>query len=313
MESRVIAEGPAVVSWDDFTYYSTDTITLTPDIKLREITSSYYGRVDSRVTDKMFTLAFTPIGMMDDNAAKYFPWDLTDLGSLLMPGTDKPIVIYTAAGEKITIPAAQVIAPPQLILGVDRGPMGQMQFGCLGDITAEDAAADAHYTIETAAIAAHSLAPGEAPTPPYKLTLGSGETSEDIDGEEGFIFDLGAAVTPRAINRHGTINFRLASLSPSIAFAPVGLSEAEIMAKWNIQGDGAATLGASNALGVACQVSPAAGSGLTIVFPDCQIQSGSMLFGQDDPRHGQYAIIPVATFTAGVPTLYTITFPSLGD
>lgn len=313
MESRVISEGPAVVSWNGQNYYTVGTITLTPDIKLREMVSAYYGPVDSRVTDKLFSLSFTPFGEMNNNAAKYFPFAVTDIGKLVAPAVDTPIIIYTSSGEKITIPAGLISKCPQLLLGTDIGPMGEMSFAGMGDITAEDAAADTHYTIETAAIAAHSLDPDKAPTPAYKAALGAGETAVEIDSEKGFTFDCGATLAPRSVNRYGTVNFKLTGLKPSIAFTPFGLTEAEIMAYWNIQGATAAKLGASNKLGVALTVQPAnAGDkGITVAFADCQVKSGSMLFGAEDPRHGQYAFVPAVKVTAGVPgALYTLTFPT---
>ena len=309
MESRDISEGPAVVSWNGQNYYTTGTITLTPDIKLREMVSAYYGPVDSRVTDKLFNLTFTPFGEMNNNAAKYFPFAVTDIGKLVAPATDTPIYIYTSEGQKITIPAGCIIKCPQLLLGTDIGPMGDMTFAGMGDITKVDAAADTHYKIETAAIAAHSLDPDHAPTPAYKATLGS----EEIDSEKGFTFDCGATLAPRTVNRYGTVNFKLVGLKPSVSFTPFGLTESEIMTYWNIQGTGAAKLGASNKLGKALTVGPAnAGDhGITVAFADCQIKSGSMLFGAEDPRHGQYAFVPAVKVTAGVPgALYTLTFPT---
>lgn len=313
METRVISEGPAVVSWNGQNYYTVGTITLTPDIKLREMVSAYYGPVDSRVTDKLFSLSFTPFGEMNNNALKYFPFGVGDIGKLVAPAVDVPIYIYTSAGQKITIPAGVITKCPQLLLGTDIGPMGDMAFSCMGDITAEDAADATHYTIETAAIAAHTLDPDKAPTPAYKAVIGAGETAVEIDSEKGFTFDCGATLAPRSVNRYGTVNFKLTGLKPSIAFQPFGLTEAEIMAIWNIQGAGAAKLGASNKRGLALTVQPAnAGDkGITIAFADHQVKSGSMLFGAEDPRHGQYAFVPAVKVTAGVPgALFTITFPT---
>lgn len=316
MDTRVVSEGPAVVEYNGFKYYTTDTITLAPDIKLREMVSAYFGPVDSRVTDKLFNLTFTPFGMMNNNAAAYFPFASTDIGKLLMPAVDTPIIVWTSEGEKITIPAGMIIKSPQLILGTDKGPMGQMGLAGLGDFTAVDAAADAHYTIETAAINAHTLDPDKAPTPAYKAvvtTPGTPDTTVDIDSEEGFTFDAAASFNPRRNNRYGTINFKLSGLKPSIAFTPFGLSEAEIMAYWNIQGAGAAKLGASNKLGKSLTVKPAndGDKGITVTFPNFQVQSGSMLFGADDPRHGQYAFVPAVKVVAGVPqSLFTVAFPT---
>lgn len=316
MESRVISEGPAVVQYNGFKYYTTDTITMTPDIKLRQMISAYFGPVDSRVTDKLFNFSFTPFGMMNNNAAAYFPFGSSDIGKLLMPDVDTPIYIFTSEGEKITIPAGMISKSPQLLLGTDKGPFGQMALAGLGDITAEDAAAAAHYTIETAAIDAHALDPDKAPTPAYKAvvtTAGTPDTTVDIDSEEGFTVDIAATLAPRRVNRYGTVNFKLTGLSPTAAFTPYNLTEAEIMAYWNIQGAGAAKLGASNKLGKKLEIKPAndGDKGITVTFPDFQIQSGSMLFGADDPRHGQYVFVPAVKVVAGVPqTLFSVAFPT---
>jgi hypothetical protein len=312
MNSRVIAEGPAVVSFNGYQYYSEGTITLKPELKLREITSSYFGPVDARVTDKTFTLSFTPVGMLDTVAA-YFPFAATDIGKLVAPASDTPIYIYTSAGEKITIPAGCFAKCPQLMLGTDKGPMGDMALAGMGNITAVDAAADTHYKIETAAIAAHSLNPDKATTPAYKAVIGTGETVVELDSETGFVFDLGATFAARAVNRYGTVNYKLTGLKPSVSFTPFGLTEAQAIALLNIQGTNAAKLGASNKRGLQLQILPADSSakGVTVTFADFQCREGSMLFGAEDPRHGQYVFVPAVKVTTGVPgVLYTVAFPS---
>ncbi len=309
MSNRDIIEGPAVVEYDGFLYYSEDNITITPDLKLRELTSSYFGPGDQRVTDKMFAVSFTPIGMMDNNKTKYFPFTVSDLGKLIAPAIDKPVVIWAANGNKLTLPAGVITGSPQLLLGVDKGPMGQMTISCLGDISKADGAADAHYKIESAAVAAHTLDWDKAPTPAYKCTITDGTTPIVLDGLNGFTFDVTAGFTPRACNRYGTVNYKLSTLNPVLTFAPAYQSESAILALLNIQGAGAAKLGGSHKLGQSLKVEPAeAGAkGITIDFADCIIKSGSMIFGRDDPRHGDYAIVPA--YKTGN-SLYTLTFPT---
>lgn len=313
METRVISEGPAVVSWNGQNYYTESTITLTPDFKLREKVSSYFGITDRRVTDKLFTLGFTPYGEMNNNLLKYIPFGPGDLGKLVAPAEDVPLIIYAASGEKLSFPAGCISKCPQFLLGTDIGPMGDMAFAAMGDLSGVDAAADTHYTIETAAIAAHTHDPDKAPTPAYKATLGTGETAVEIDGDKGFTFDNGATLTPRSVNRYGTVNFKVTAIAPSVSFIPSGLTIAQAMGYWNVQGATAAKLGGSNKLGLPLVVGPAnAGDkGITVTFPDSLVQSGSMLFGKDDPRHGQYAFVPATKVVAGVPqALYSIAFPT---
>lgn len=304
--SRAISEGPAVISWDSFNYYTEGTITLTPAINLREKTSALYGVVDRRVTDKHFTLTFQPFGEINNNLAKYYPYGIADIGKLIAPGVDKPVIIYCSSGEKITLPAACIIQPPSLLLGTDQGPLGEMQFACFGDLAKADAAADSLYKIETASIAAHTLNPAHAPTPAYKCTIGA----TDYDAETGFTFDPGMNLTPRIVNRYGTINYRLSALNPSLTFQPFGPSIPQAAELWNVQGLAAAKFGQSNSLGKQLTIEPVSGAGITITFPDCQVSDASLLFGMDDPRHGSYTFHPVLKVVAGVPQpLYTITLP----
>ena len=309
---RQIIEGPAVIEYDSFLYYSEGNVTVGPDLKLRELVSSYFGPGDQRVTDKLFSVEFTPIGMMDNNLTKYYPFAVADLGKLIAPLADKSVIIWAANGQKITLPAGVITSPPQLILGVDKGPMGSMTISCLGDIDKADGAADAHYKIETAAVAAHTLDWDKAPTPAYKLELTLTATPDVIttlDGLEGFTFDLQPQLTPRGCNRYGTVNFKLSSFAPVISFAPAYQTESEILDLWKIQGTGAAKLGGSHKLGQSLTLKPAevGAKGITITFPDCLIKSGSMVFGRDDPRHSGYAIVPAYKTTT---SLYTIAFPT---
>ncbi len=312
MSIRDIIEGPAVISYDSFLYYTEGNISIAPDLKLRELMSSYFGPGDQRITDKIIAVSFTPIGMMDNNKANYFPFDVSSLGKLVAPAVDKPVIIWAADGQKITLPAGVITSPPQLLLGVDKGPMGAMTISCLGDITKDDAAADAHYKIETAALAAHTLDWDKAPTPAYKLTLtlaGEPDVVTEIDGLNGFVFDQRPTFTPRATNRYGTVNFKLSGFQPVVTFAPAYQSESAMLALWNFQGAAAAKRGASNKLGQSLRLLPAEddAKGIQIDFADCMIKSGSMIFGRDDPRHGDYAFVPA--YKPGS-DLYDITFPT---
>lgn len=307
--TRVISEGPAVISFNSVLYYTEGTITLTPEIKLREKVSALYGPVDQRVTDKLFSLSFTPFGNLGVAVSAYFPFAVGDIGKLVAPVSDTPVLIYASTGELLTFPAGCISKCPQLLLATDKGPMGEMSIACMGDLSKVDGAAGTHYVISTASVAAHTIDPDKAPTPSYKATLGS----DEIDSETGFTFDAGVALTPRSVNRYGTVNYKLTALAPSISFTPFGITESVALALFNIQGSGAAILGASNKLGKALVVGPAVSGakGITVTFADCQVKSGSMLFGSTDPRHGQYAFVPAVKVTGGVPgDLYTISFPT---
>lgn len=309
--TRNTIEGPAVIEFGGATYYTTDAIQLQADLAMHELISSWFGPIDRRVTDKAFNLTFTPVGMFNIDAAKYFPYAWGDIGKAVMSSPDKAVIIWTSAGQKITFPAGCISGCPQLNLGVGLAPMGQMSIACLGDISKDDAAAEAHYKIETAAIAAHSLDPAAITTPGYVVEL-AGDTPLIIDSEEGFTFDLGINLEPRKVNAYGTVNYKLTAMAPRITFAPAGKTETEMLTLLNIQGAGTARLGQSNRLGRKLTLKPrnVADLGVTIEFLDCQLIELAMQFGTDVPRHGSYAFVPVLTASEGVMQQpYSITFP----
>jgi hypothetical protein len=314
--TRTAIEGPAVIEYNGAQFYTEGTINLAAELAMHEIVSSYYGPIDRRLTDKVFNLTFTPVGMASITADKYYPYGIGDLGKLIAPETDAPVVIWTSAGEKLSFPAGVVSQCPPLNLGIGKMPMGQMGIACMGDLSKADAATDAHYTISTAAIAAHSLNPATILTPGYKLVLtlaGTPDVETTLDSEDGFVFDPGVALTPRKANAYGTVNYKLTKFAPRITFAPFGQTEAAMMALLNIQGATGAKLGASNRLGQSLTLTPRDddGTGIVIEFPDCQVESGTMLFGATDARHGAWVFTPVLNVVDGaMQDLYTVTFPT---
>lgn len=312
MGIRDLIEGPAVVEYNSFLYYTEGNITVAPDLKLRQMLSSRFGPAGRRVGDKLFAIQFTPIGMMDDNRDSYFPFEASDLGTFLAPAVDTSVIIWDANGTKHTYPAGCISQVPQLLLGVNLGPMGQMTISALGDSTKEDAATAAHYIIETASVEAHTLDWDKAPTPAYKVVstlIAAPNTATDLDGIEGFTFDWRAQIVPRMCNRYGTVNFKLSGYDPVITFKPAYQTESAMLDLLRIQGTGGAKLGGSLSVASSLCLKPAetGAKGIQVDFPDYCIESGSMLFGEDDPRHGDYAFVPVPVSEEDI---CTVTFPS---
>lgn len=72
------------------------------------------------------------------------------------------------------------------------------------------------------------------------------------------------------------------------------------------QGAGAAKIGEANAIGLKARVSPVAGDGVVLEFPDCQLTEAAINYGDGD-RLGAWTLNPVAgdgsdLFTLGLTT-----------
>jgi len=106
------------------------------------------------------------------------------------------------------------------------------------------------------------------------------------------------------------VNFKLADVDPKLTFKPFGPTESEALTWLNLQGASGTKIGAANSLGRKLKVSAVSGSGITLEFADCQLESMSLIYGMSDPRHGDYAFSPVLAITNGVASLFTVTFPT---
>lgn len=314
---RTTIEGPAVVEYNSVKYYSEGAITLTPETSMRDITSSMWGRVQKRMTDKIITVGFTPMGMLNNQTA-YWPYTVANLGAALAPSSDLDITIWAASGVKIVLKAGVITQCPQLILAADKGPFGPMTLTAMGALTKATGVADCMHVITSAAIASHALDLSKILTPGYKAELihvgggvgGIDEVEHTFESEEGFTFDGGYAIQPRKTNAYGTVNFKLTDIQPKLTFKPYGPTETQALAWLNLQGASGTKIGAANTLGRKLKVSPADGSGITLEFADCQLESMSLVYGATDPRHGDYVFSPALVITNGVASLFTVTFPT---
>ena len=311
MNSRTTIEGPAVVEYAGYCYYTEGTITVTPVLAMRAITSSIFGKVEDRPTDKMFTVAFTPNGMLDSKEA-YWPYSATQLGATLAPETDQDITIWALAGTKIILKAGLITQCPQLLLAVDKGPFGPMTLTSMGTLEKAIAAEESMYVVQQAQLSAHTFDQTKILTPGYRARVldGSAEVAS-FYSDEGFTFDVGMTLTPRTVNGYGTVNYKLTALQPQLTFRPYGPTDAEALAYLRMQGAGAAKLGASTSVGKSLSVEPISGTGVTLLFPDFQISDLSLTYGFEDPRHGDWQITPVLKFSGGKSQpLFDVSFPS---
>lgn len=318
MNGRQVIQGPALIRFNDYTYYSEGEITLTPELGERVITSSWHGPVSRRQTDRAITLAFTPVGMLD-SAAAYCPFGPADLGSLLAPAVDADVDIYTAAGVRLTLKAGVITRPPQLILAADKGPLGQMSITAMGGLAKAAGSDSSVWEALSATIGAHTLDPFRILTPGYTAELIEvGGTAQDptetvlhsFDPLEGVTFDTGATVTPVRVNAYGTVNYRLDAIDPRAEFAAAALSESDLLSLMLLQGDAAGGIGSGATLGLRFRVLPAFGKkGITVEFADCTL-TAPMSFGAATARSGTIVVRPV--YVPGKP-LYAVYFPDFSS
>lgn len=305
MTTRVTIGGPCIVKHGGNWYETSSDVTVTPVIKTRVITSSLRGPVSRRVTDRTVTVTFTPLGRLAALAA-YYPFGPGDLGKLIAPATDTPVIVWGADGVQHTYLAAVLSEAPELILSANGGPFGQMTFTAMGGLDKQSGAAGSMFTTASAPLTGYDYGLSDLYTPGYKLVIGS----ETLDGKEGFTFKPGYALEPVTLDAYGTVNFRLSAIAPALSFAPLGPDVAKLYELLRFQGANAAAIGEANALGMKATVSPVSGAGVTLEFPDCQLTEAALSYGAGD-RMGAWTLNPVTDGTAAV--LWTLALSGGGE
>lgn len=306
MENRTIVGGPCIVKAGAHWYETAGDVTVTPATKTRVITSSLRGPVSRRVVDRTVTVAFTPLGRLTSLAA-YYPFGPSDLGALVAPAVDTPVIVWGADGKQYTYLASALSAAPDLILSANAGPFGAMTFTAMGALTKATGAADSMFTYAAAPIAGYDYDLSTLYTPGYKLELLDGAAVvETVDGKEGFTFKPGYKLDPVPVDAYGTVNFRLSAVDPSLSLKPAGPDVAKLFELLKFQGAGAAAIGGDGALGLKARVSPVAGDGVVLTFADCQLAEADITYGEGD-RLGPWTLNPVAVdgedlFTLGLTT-----------
>jgi hypothetical protein len=88
-------------------------------------------------------------------------------------------------------------------------------------------------------------------------------------------------------------NERLTEIDPALTLIPVGPDVAKLYELLKFQGAGAARIGEANVLGLKARVSPVAGDGVILTFPDCQLTEAVLTYGAGD-RLGAWTLTPAA-------------------
>ena len=278
---------------------------MTPNIKTRVISSSLRGPISRRVTDRTVTISFTPLGRLLDIAA-YYPYNPDDLGKLVAPAADADLLIWAADDTKYTYHAAILTAVPDLLLSANSGPFGQLSYTAMGALTKQSGTANSMFTSATAALstAGYDYDLSTLYTPGYKLVIGD----DTIDSKDGFTFSPGFSFEAVPADAYGTINFRLASIEPTLTFIPIGPDVAKIYELLLFQGTGAGVIGAANTLESTATVSPVSGDGVTLGFANCQITAAALNYGSGD-RVGAVTLHAAAGDDSSA--LYTLAFPTV--
>jgi len=209
---------------------------------------------------------------------------------------DYPLVIHTFAGTKITFHNAAVVTMPNIRLASTESLIGEVEFEAFIRNGANWSDANSRYTIEQATLSDTSFSPANIKTQPYTGAWGATAPWDSFNTTEGFSVDFNLSLAPISTDGMGIVSRRLADLSVSAKFRPLGITESQILAKLLLQDTGAVrgrSLSGDNLL--------ISATGVYVQLYGGALTTGPQSFSSKTDRLGDMEIRATRTFSTGVP------------
>lgn len=280
-----IVRGPGTVSFDGIKLFDQGGITAEIESSTKDVDSSMSGKLDTIKTDQIGKISLTPVGNLSDSilAVLYPAWiQKPEIGRSMCGSTDKPLVVSSRAGTKVTFVNATLTKCAELNLSPVETAFGGVEFSALlanGKLPGEDGA---FYTTAAAA-----YADGEAPREGltgfhYQGTFGSLEIP---DTASGWKVSVELATNPVTTDSQGTTDYTLAGVTVRASCTPLGLSEAQILAALPVTKGRGASLASAEDLVIEAE------GGLKVTLKNAALVTGPIQWGATQLRAGEIGFV----------------------
>lgn len=289
-----ILKGPALIQYDGQTFWSKGDVALNFQPQTFPVQTSHFGEVDLRISDKTYEVSFEPSGRFTAGlAAVLWPYATLAIGSSIFGASDKPLVIWSRDGKKLTLANAALTGMPNIRQSVSKTVQGPLKFTGILKNSTDPSAAGAYYTLETASYPGDSgFAVSDIPTKAYASAWGASPW-DAFHTEDGWEISFGLTIRPQKVDGHGTVDMTLQGLTVSAKCIPVGPAESDILAKAMPATD----LGSSIAA-AAANLNISA-TGVYVRIYNAGIVNSGFVYGSERKRIGATEWRATRTITAG--------------
>lgn len=291
-----ILRGPAVIQFDNATFYSKGDIT----VQLQQTTfpievSQFGGKIDDRVDQISHVISFTPAGEWEALSV-LFPYATKLPGSSVF-GADKPLTIWTLDGKKRVYKAAAVTQMPNIILGSTQTLFGEMQFTCLHAENSDWDDANSLFTDSSQSYPGDaSFSAADIITQPYTLRYGESAPWDEFRTKEGVQISFNLSLAPETNDWKGLFDFTFQSLEVSATLIPDGVSPANVLDLLKHQGTGAVR---GRSLGGDAPNLDIIGDGVFVRLNSAAAVLGNEAYGVTQRRVGQMEFRATRTIVEG--------------
>jgi hypothetical protein len=288
--------GPAIVTFAGATFYFKTGLRLTEELETFEIPVDNFGKVDERVRDRRVQIVGTPAGEWEDLAVLW-PWLASAIGTRAHGDTDRALVIHALDGTVYTYHNATLTQMPSLRFAATETLIGEVQWTARVKDNTEPSAANSLFTRSSAAFSDVSFLTANVKTQQYTLNWGSSPWNA-FHTVDGVTVDFPITWQPLTVDGYGVVDQILEDIQVTARFRPLGVAQADIDAKMLLQGDAAATQGASlNAKGVDLVIS---GTGVWVKLTAAAAKNMGQEFGMGKLRNGEMLAVATRAFATGV-------------
>lgn len=305
----VIIVGPAIVTWNGYSYYSKAGFKAELKRDTFFIESNFDGKIDERAKSQHTEVSFQPVGMMTNLATgqAYFPYTVASIGNSIFGSSALPLVIVTKnggtsnLGQTITYNRAAVSKLPQLRLKPSDTLFGDMTFTCLGVPTVQPNTAAAWNAVASATFADTTFDETKIVTDIYSAAYGA--TPYNAMGSmAGFEIDITAELATITADDYGIVDMVLKGLTATAKFAPSNLTEAQVNTLMNQDGTNYVYPGQSLAKANKDLVIVGSGNNgltLTATIKNAGPKEAGFMYSTDKHRHEAVSFTSKRTWTSG--------------
>lgn len=236
-DRSTIVVGPGHISFGGAVFFVKDGIQLNVNKRTFEVLEDS-GSSEQRLEDVDIEVQFTPAGQFSAAAiTALYPYATPVIGTEIFGSVDKPVTIWGRNGKKYVISAGAITQQPDLILSARQTLFGAATIrGLCANSTARSAATST-LVITDEAYAGDAYAPASVKTVGYTAAWGSAPW-DSISTEEGFRLSFPTSFEDILDDGHGIVGMVLTEAAATATFKPIGLTEADFLAKAAIQGTG---------------------------------------------------------------------------
>lgn len=269
-----------------------------------QVTTGNHGHVDTRDSDRLIEIRFTPVGQITaDLLAVLYPHLDTAYGESALGGSDAAAVVYFEADDQaFTVHNAVIYQMPDLNLRGGQPVFGPCVIHGLVRNSYEPAANNSYYTLATtsypddAAFAASEVKAGI-----FKAAWGGSSPWSEFWSQDGFRVQFGTQMIadgPDGLTR----DYRVGNQAVRVTCRPKGITVANLEAKLAARFQGtSAPIGSTSLLGNAANLN-VSNSDLYFRLYSADIDTSGLRATPTQDVTGQMVFYAARTLTAGAGT-----------